>query len=75
MVLQIPEIMYIRETMYSGQSKAAIWIGILDHFCPENACISSVAYQKPFTSEANTMKPDQTAPKGAVWSGSLLFAI
>ena len=25
--------------------------------------------------EANTMNPDQTAPKGAVWSGSILFAI
>ena len=25
--------------------------------------------------EANIMKPDQTAPLGAVWSGSILFAI
>ena len=24
--------------------------------------------------EANSMNPDQTAPKGAVWSGSILFA-
>ena len=23
---------------------------------------------------ANTMDPDQTAPKGAVWSGSIVFA-
>ena len=28
-----------------------------------------------FTLEANTMNPDQTAPKGAVLSGSILFAI
>ena len=25
--------------------------------------------------EANTMSPDQTALKGAVWSGSIVFAI
>ena len=25
--------------------------------------------------EANAMSPDQTAPVGAVWSGSILFAI
>ena len=25
--------------------------------------------------EANSMAPEQTAPKGAVWSGSTLFAI
>ena len=25
--------------------------------------------------EANIMHPDQTAPKGAVWSGSISFAI
>ena len=28
-----------------------------------------------FYQEANTMNPDQTAPKRAVWSGSILFAI
>ena len=28
-----------------------------------------------FTMEANTMNPDQTSPKRAVWSGSILFAI
>ena len=27
-----------------------------------------------FTMEANIMIPDQTVPKGAVWSGSILFA-
>ena len=26
-------------------------------------------------SYANSMDPDQTAPEGAVWSGSILFAI
>ena len=30
---------------------------------------------EPFTTEANTMNPDQTAPKGAVWSWCILFAI
>ena len=28
-----------------------------------------------FTKEANTMNPDQTAPKGALLSGSIVFAI
>ena len=32
-------------------------------------------HETTFIIEANTMNPDQTAPKGAVWSGSLLFAI
>ena len=27
-----------------------------------------------FIMEANSMNPDQTAPKGAVWSGFILFA-
>ena len=27
-----------------------------------------------FIIEANTMNPDQTAPMGAVWSGSIVFA-
>ena len=27
------------------------------------------------TINANIMNPDQTAPKGAVWSGSILFSI
>ena len=38
-------------------------------------CIYSNALQNTFVMEANTMNPDQTAPKGAVWSGSILFAI
>ena len=37
--------------------------------------INSYAGKKTFTSEANTMNPDQTAPKGAVWSWFMLFAI
>ena len=28
-----------------------------------------------FIMEANTMNPDQTAPKEAVWSGSMSFTI
>ena len=31
------------------------------------------ALQNAFTMEANTMNTDQTAPKGAVWSESILF--
>ena len=31
--------------------------------------------QTNFFMDANTMNPDQTAPKGAVWSGVILFAI
>ena len=31
--------------------------------------------QKNFIMEANSMNPDQTAPSGAVWSGSILLAI
>ena len=49
------------------------------HFCHENVvCLSSLLhiYSKAQTNtstlEANTMNPDQTAPKGA---GSMMFAI
>ena len=31
-------------------------------------------YQTYFCKQANSVDPDQTAPKGAVWSGSTLFA-
>ena len=38
-------------------------------------CIFLNAFQNTYIMEANPMNPDQTAPQGAVWSGSLLFAI
>ena len=43
-------------------------------------CLPSAAYiqvylRQDFIMEANTKDPDQTASKGAVWSGSILFAI
>ena len=38
-------------------------------------CIFSNEIQNTFTLEANTMNPDKAAPKGAVWSGFILFAI
>ena len=49
-------------------------------FCPEKlirlpAYYICCIYLIPFTVEANTTAPDQTAPKGAVLSGSILFAI
>ena len=31
-------------------------------------------FQTCFCIQANSVDPDQTAPKGAVWSGSTLFA-
>ena len=31
-------------------------------------------FQTYFCIQANSMDPDQTAPRGAVWSGSKLFA-
>ena len=31
-------------------------------------------FQTYFCIQANSVDPDQTAPKGAVWSGSTLFA-
>ena len=31
-------------------------------------------FQTYFCLQANSVDPDQTAPKGAVWSGSTLFA-
>ena len=34
----------------------------------------SDALQTNFVIEANIIDTDQTAPKGAVWSGSILFA-
>ena len=39
--------------------------------CPKNS-YTSVADKMAY---ANSADPDQTAPKGAVWSGSILFAI
>ena len=39
--------------------------------CPKILC-TKVADK---TAYANSVDPDQTAPEGAVWSGSTLFAI
>ena len=39
------------------------------------AAYIQVHFRLDFIIEANTMNPDQTAPKGAVWSGSILFTI
>ena len=55
-------------------------------FCPEKLIICKRRikqcllhllhiFDSKFTVEANTTAPDQTAPKGAVLSGSILFAI
>ena len=41
-----------------------------DYVC----CIYPNVLQSTFVMDANSMNPDQTAPKGAVWSGSILFA-
>ena len=38
-------------------------------------CIYSYALQTSFITEGNTMNPDQTASKEAVWSGFILFEI
>ena len=38
-------------------------------------CVYWNALQTSFIMVANSMDPDQTAPKGAVWSGSILFVI
>ena len=38
-------------------------------------CIYSNSLKNTFTMESNSMNPDQTAPKGAVWSGPILFAL
>ena len=32
------------------------------------------AFQTYFCIQANSVEPDQTDPRGAVWSGSTLFA-
>ena len=33
-----------------------------------------VHFRQDFFMETNNMNPDQTAPKGAVWSGFIVFA-
>ena len=38
-------------------------------------CIYSNMFQETVAMEANTMNSDQTAPKGAVWSGFMVFAM
>ena len=40
-----------------------------------HSCIYKYALHTAFIMEANSMKADQTAPRGAVWSGYILFAI
>ena len=40
-----------------------------------SAAYIQVHFRLDFIMEVNTMNPDQTAPFGAVWSGSILFAI
>ena len=37
-------------------------------------CIFLQTFQTYFCIQANSVDPDQTVPKGAVWSGSTLFA-
>ena len=39
-----------------------------------NSCTYSNAYKKMQKRMANSVDTDQTAPEGAVWSGSSLFA-
>ena len=54
---------------------------LTNKFCPENlpcfffSCIYSNAYRLFLIMKVNTMNPNQTAPKGAFWSGSILCAI
>ena len=50
---------------------------LLLFFCPKMAIclIYSNAIKTNFIMEANTMNPDQTAPKGAVWSGFIVLVI
>ena len=40
-----------------------------------SAAYIQVHFRLDFIMEANTMDPDQTAPLGAAWSGSILFAM
>ena len=40
-----------------------------------SAAYTQMHFKNIFIMEANTMNPDQTAPKGAVWSGSIVFAL
>ena len=37
------------------------------------SCLPNITYK--LSIEANSMDPEQTAPIGAAWSGSTLFAI
>ena len=51
-----------------------------DHMSQSSLLITSAAYIQMhstpnFIMEATIRNPDQTAPLGAVWSGSILFAI
>ena len=40
-----------------------------------SAAYIQVHFRLDFFMEANNINPDHTAPKGAVWSGFILFAI
>ena len=38
-----------------------------------SAAYIQIHYKNTFTMESNTINPDQTTPKGAVWSEPILF--
>ena len=40
-----------------------------------SSAYTHVHFRLDLIMEANTMNPDQTAPLGAVWYGSIMFAI
>ena len=45
------------------------------HLFMSNVAFSCKLFKHTFCIKANSMDPDQTASRGAVWSGSTLFAI
>ena len=62
------------EKMYfypKNARKKCIWICLLWKYAA-NTCLTLVT---DFSIEANSVDPDQTAPKGAVWSRSTLLVI
>ena len=74
--------------IYSGKPSGTLKKGLIDfslslEFSFVNLCkngtvwyfLHLVQFRLDFIMEASTMNPDQTAPKRAVWSGSILVAI
>ena len=74
----------IKTVLQSYCTQCLYWLNFFFwvYFCPQNdvwiytsSAYTQVHFRFDLILEANSMNPDQTAPLGAVWSGTIMFAI